>query len=104
MSRTTQRNLIALAMLAFLFLLAVTGGGLATGLLYVAPALLLLVPMLSDRGERGVMALAERLPRLRDRAAAAASPLPAPPFASLLARGGRLIGAGLAVRPPPHLA
>lgn len=90
-------------MLAFLFLIAVTGGGLATGLLYVAPALLLLVPMLSDRGERHVMALAGRLARMRDRVRIAASPLPATSFVSLLARGGCLMGVGLAVRPPPRL-
>ena len=88
-------------MVAFLFLLAVTGGGLATGLLYVAPALLLLVPMLSDRGERRVLALAGRLASRARRARTATPKLPALGFVAPLARGGRLIGAGLAVRPPP---
>ncbi len=89
-------------MLSLLFLLAVSAGGPGAGLLYVAPALLLLVPMLTDSGERRVMALAARLARPRRRVLSAPR-LPAAPAAPLLARGGRLIGAGLAARPPPAL-
>lgn len=75
--------------------------GVATGLLFLAPALLLAVPLLAGRyvGERAVARLvAARARPRRSRGAARRTPgLPAAPFP----RGGQLIAWSLAVRPPP---
>ncbi len=72
-------------------------------LLYLAPAILLVIPLLVRRypGERALIALRRveraRWPRPR-------SSVPARRRVVLaVVRGGRLIGSSLAVRPPPAL-
>ncbi len=98
-------SLRALALLAALAAVAALLG-LAPGteaLLYVAPALLLLVPLLHGRfpGEDRIAALAARAAApARPRAASALTPR-ARRLRALVARGGRLLAASLAVRPPP---
>ena len=79
--------------------------GLGTGFMYLAPALVLVFPLLAGRylGERRLLDLARRIPDSR-RSGHLDDERPRPVFAPLLARGGRLIAASLAVRPPPLLA
>lgn len=80
--------------------------GLETGLLYLAPALFLALPLLSGRyvGEDEIarLALGVRWLRLRRSARRLAAQLPRPAQV-LVARGGRLIAAGLAQRGPPWM-
>jgi hypothetical protein len=75
--------------------------GVETGLLYLAPALLLCAPLISGRyvGEEQLAELAKRSPR---RTARHASRLPVPrSHVRLMQRGGRLVASSLAKRPPP---
>jgi hypothetical protein len=73
----------------------------ADGLLFLAPALLLAVPLLARRypGERLLLALAAR--RRPRRARARFSARTSPRRAQSMPRGGLLMGFALAVRPPP---
>jgi hypothetical protein len=76
--------------------------GVETGLLYLAPALLLCAPLISGRyvGEEQLAELAKRSPR---RTARRASRLPVPrSHVRLMQRGGRLVASSLAKRPPPR--
>jgi hypothetical protein len=86
------------AVLAALWLLGLHVGGLDTGLLFLAPAFVLLLPLLAGRyvGERVLTPLAERVRR----AVAAALHRPRP-RARLVPRGGLLVGCSLAGRAPP---
>lgn len=95
-----------------------TGGGLllavsllvavpaiAEGLLYVAPALLLVLALVQRRyiGEEQIARLAQRLRRpARPRRVQALAPRRAPRV--LMPRRGRLLGSSLASRPPPAAA
>ena len=94
-----------LAVLAAGWLLGLTLAGVGEALAYLAPALLLGLPLMAGRypGERPlVRALAGRR-RARPRRA----PLCAPPGARptvLIPRGGRLVAAALAGRGPPGAA
>ena len=81
-------------------------GGAGSGFMVMLPALCLLVPLLLDRypGER-------RIDRIRRaRAAGLLRPSAESPSRALraghaqLIRGGRLIAASIAVRPPPAIA
>ena len=75
--------------------------GVETGLLYLAPALLLCAPLLFGRyvGEEQLAELAKRSPRCTARRA---SWLPVPrSHVRLMQRGGRLVASSLAKRPPP---
>ena len=78
--------------------------GVQTGLLYLAPALFLALPLLAGRyvGEETVAKLASALMWLRRRRAAnrLLARLPRAPRV-LLARGGRLLAVGLGERGPP---
>lgn len=78
------------------------GHGLDTGILFLAPALLLALPLLHGRyvGEELVVRLAERR-RPRPRAARRATAPAARPPAALLPRGGSIVASWLARRPPP---
>ena|SRR6478672_1955820 len=79
-------------------------GGADTGLLYLAPALLLCVPLIFGRyvGEEQLAELAKRSPRC---AARRASRLAVPrSHVRLMQRGGRLVASSLAKRPPPLAA
>jgi hypothetical protein len=84
--------------MAALWLAGLHVGGLDTGLLFLAPAFVLVLPLLAGRypGER---ALAPRLAPAR-RAVAFALSLPRP-RARLVPRGGLLVGCSLAGRAPP---
>jgi hypothetical protein len=72
-------------------------------LLYLVPLLVLLVPLLARRypGERLLLGVARR--RRTPRAVRVLAPPARKPRAALPS-GGRLIAAGLAVRPPPLLS
>jgi hypothetical protein len=76
--------------------------GADTGLLYLAPALLLCAPLIVGRyvGEEQLAELAKRSPRSPARRA---SRLPVPcSHVRLMQRGGRLVASSLAKRPPPR--
>ena len=75
--------------------------GVDTGLLYLAPALLLCVPLIFGRylGEEQLAELAKRSPRSPARRTAR---LAVPrSHVRLMQRGGRLVASSLAKRPPP---
>jgi hypothetical protein len=75
--------------------------GVDTGLLYVAPALLLCAPLIFGRylGEGQLAELAKRSPRACVRRAAR---LAVPrSHVRLMQRGGRLVASSMAKRPPP---
>ena len=75
--------------------------GVELGLLYLAPALLLIAPLAMGFyvGENQLADLADRSPR---RPARRAGQLPLPrSYVRVMQRGGRLVAASLAKRPPP---
>ncbi len=92
------RVAIAVAVMAGLWLAGLHVGGLDTGLLFLAPAFLLLLPLLAGRyvGERALAPL--RAPLRRPAARALRLPRPA---TRLVPRGGLLVGCSLAGRAPP---
>jgi hypothetical protein len=100
--RRDLRLALGLLALSMAWLLA-SATGLSDGLVMLAPALLLALPLLAGRyvGER-------TLERLRTSRTAATPPRrSAPTFAlprpalTLIARGGLLLASSLATRPPP---
>jgi hypothetical protein len=100
MPRRALHLLLAVCILAAAGLLAGSIVGLGSGCLFLAPALLLALPLLAGR-----YLGAERLSRI-----ARTHLAPRPTLSSarkprmwgvVLPRGGMLIGASLAVRPPP---
>jgi hypothetical protein len=101
-----RNSLVALAFFVAVLAWSATeafGAG-ETGVLYVAPALLLLLPLLFGRyvGEERIAALGDRAMPARRRAARS---VPAPrAFARLMHRGGRLVASSMAKRPPPSRA
>jgi hypothetical protein len=92
------RAAIGVVVLAALWLVGLHVGGLDTGLLFLAPAFVLLLPLLAGRyvGERALTPLH----RPGRRAAAVAIHL-ARPRLRLVPRGGLLVGCSLAGRAPP---
>ena len=79
-------------------------GGADTGLLYLAPALVLCLPLILGRyvGEEQLAELANRAPLCPVRRA---SRLAVPrSHVRLMQRGGRLVASSLAKRPPPLAA
>jgi hypothetical protein len=94
------RATAGVVVLAGLWLLGLHLGGLDTGLLFLAPAFVLLLPLLAGRyvGERRLTPLHARVRR----AVAAAIHLPRPRV-RLVPRGGLLVGCSLAGRAPPAL-
>ena len=78
--------------------------GLGTGMMYLAPALVLMLPLFAGRyiGERRLLELAPRMAPARRRPRTRVRP-PAL-FEPILARGGELIASSLAERPPPAFA
>lgn len=105
MPRRDLRILLLLAALALCLALVQTAVDLHTGALFMAPALLLFLPLIAGRryvGEGCLARLAQRVPQRR-RAPAAAG-LPRAERRAYLPRGGRLLAFSLAVRPPPGLA
>ena len=94
------RATTGVVVLAGLWLVGLHVGGLDTGLLFLAPAFVLLLPLLAGRyvGERALTPLD---PPVR-RAVAAALHLPRPRL-RLVPRGGLLVGCSLAGRAPPAM-
>jgi hypothetical protein len=102
MTARDLRPLLALAVAAALVATARAAGGLDAGALSLAPALLLLLPLLAGRyvGEERIerLVVARRAPR---RARAADVRLPRRHPAPTRRHGGRLLAARLAGRAPP---
>jgi hypothetical protein len=94
------RAAAGVVVLATLWLIGLHVGGLDTGLLFLGPAFILLLPLLAGRyvGERRLTALHSRVRR----AVVAAIHLPRPRV-RLVPRGGLLVGCSLAGRAPPAL-
>ncbi len=92
------RTAAGVVVLGALWLIGLHVGGLDTGLLFLAPAFVLLLPLLAGRyvGERVLTPLVRPVRR----AVAAAFHL-ARPRARLVPRGGLLVGCSLAGRAPP---
>jgi hypothetical protein len=106
MARSRGARLLLLATALAAFPVAVIVPGLEVGVLFLAPAIVLLASLLTGRyvGEDRLRRLAAGFrPHRRRGLRAAAAPRPARPRA-LMPRGGCLVGTSLAVRPPPHLA
>ena len=89
---------LALLLVAAVALLGLHLGGLETGLLFMAPAFALALPLLAGRypGERALAGARGRPARRR-----VAAPLRPRPHVRLLPRGGLLVGHALAGRAPP---
>jgi len=94
----TVRATVGVAIMAALWLAGLHVGGLDTGLLFLAPAFVLLLPLLAGRYP-GARALAPRSVTVR-RAAPFRLSLPRPRL-RLAPRGGLLVGCSLAGRAPP---
>jgi hypothetical protein len=97
---------IAFAAITAVWTLGMLVLGVSDALIYLAPALLILLPLLSGRypGDEALVRAARRT-RPRRRRVPAAVPRPAhSSIAELLPRGGRLVGAALAGRAPPRPA
>jgi len=93
--------LLAAALLGFVAALVVPG--LETGVLFLAPAIVVLSLLHTGHyvGERQLHRLADAWEQRRPaRECARRDPLPRRPRA-LMPRGGRLVATSLAVRPPP---
>jgi hypothetical protein len=101
-----RRRLVLLwfALLVAAWIVLAVSSGADTGLLYLAPALLLCGPLILGRyvGEEQLAELAQRSPRCPARRA---SMLPVPRSrVRPMQRGGRLVASSLAKRPPPLAA
>jgi hypothetical protein len=110
MRRPVARRLVA-QRLGALGALGVLAAGLllvgsTTPLLFLAPWLVVLAPLLAGRylGERSLHRLAGRLARPQTPRRRVATAIRHGRTAQLLPRGGRLLACSLAVRPPPVLA
>lgn len=104
MRRSVARRLLALGLVGSLVIGLLLAGS-TTPLLFLAPWLLVLAPLLAGRylGERSLLRLA-RGARSRPRRPRVTRPARRRPAICVLPRGGCLIGSSLAVRPPPALA
>jgi hypothetical protein len=104
MTRRDRQLLFGLAGLT-LALASLTLVGVHSDVLLAAPVLVFALPLLAGRyvGEEQLARLAAAFVAARRRPAAALVPT-ARPALHRLPRGGRLIAAALAVRPPPPLA
>jgi hypothetical protein len=98
-SRFTDRKALAIT-LCWVVALALIGS--TDALLFMAPALLIVIPLLGGRyiGEELIVALAARRALPSRRSATAAWPLPPAP-ADWRPRGTGLIAFSMAQRPPP---
>jgi hypothetical protein len=100
----SDRRPLAFAALTVVWLLGLELLGVEAAVAYLAPALLILLPLLSGRypGDEALVRVAGR------RSRPARRPPQAPPVrrrraGALLPRGGRLVAASLAGRGPPPL-
>jgi hypothetical protein len=96
--------LLSLATVVAVWMVLEALTGIETGLLYLAPALVLFAPLAVGRylGENQLAELGDRSPTCRPRRARGL-PLPAS-HVRLMQRGGRLVATSLAKRPPPVAA
>jgi hypothetical protein len=102
----TDRRPLAFAALTVLWLLGLELLGVEAALAYLAPALLILLPLLGGRypGDEALARVARRRARPSRRPPPAVPPLRRRRVGALLPRGGRLVAASLAGRgPPPQL-
>jgi hypothetical protein len=99
----SDRRSLAFAALTALWVLGLELLGVDAALAYLAPSLLILLPLLSGRypGEEALVRAAARRARPVRRGRPAAVPRRRARDA-LLPRGGRLVGAALAGRAPPR--
>ena len=97
-ARLTPKTSLVLT-LCWVALLALTGS--TDALLFLAPALLIVIPLLGGHyiGEELIAKIVARRARPRRRSAPSSRPAQAP--ATWVPRGTRLIAFGLAKRPPP---
>ncbi len=79
---------------------------LGTGVLYLVPAILLVLPLIARRyvGEERLAGLARRMARRARPTVPRSAPRVRLLPAVRMVRGGRLVGAGLSVRGPPARA
>ncbi|WP_259312472.1 hypothetical protein [Capillimicrobium parvum] len=105
MTSRDRRLLLGLAVASMAWVLVGAFAGIGDGLAMVAPALLLLLPLLAGRyvGEEalGRVRHARGAPPLRRRGARPAAP--SHPAVALVPRGGLLLASSLATWPPPAL-
>ena len=101
----TDRHAIRYAALTLVWLLGLELLGVEAAFAYLAPALLILLPLLGGRypGDRALARAAARRTASRRRPPAIRARQPRTCF-YLLPRGGRLVGAALAGRAPPRQA
>ncbi|MEA2130874.1 MAG: hypothetical protein QOJ85_3765 [Solirubrobacteraceae bacterium] len=104
-ARRSWLPIVLLAAAVAGFAAAVVVPGLETGVLFLAPAIVVLAMLLTGHyvGEQQLHRLAAAWQQRRPaRERARRDPLPRRPRA-LMPRGGRLVATSLAVRPPPLL-
>lgn len=103
MTRTERTRLFLFAAAATAWLAACAASGAHDAALISAPVFLLLLPLIAGRyvGEERIERLAQAWAGRERRPRTLSSRIPAPRPRAVLARGGRLIGTSLAVRPPP---
>ena len=101
----SDRRPLAFAALTVVWLLGLELLGVEAAVAYLAPALLILLPLLGGRypGDDALVRLAVRRSRSARRPPSPAAPLRRRRAGALLPRGGRLVAASLAGRGPPRL-
>jgi hypothetical protein len=99
----SDRRSLAFAALTLAWLLGLELVGVEAAFAHLAPALLILLPLLGGRypGDEALVRAAARRARARGRPRGAAAPSRRRPPHVVLPRGGRLVGAALAGRAPP---
>jgi hypothetical protein len=102
----TDRRSLAFAALTGIWLLGLELLGVEAALAYLAPALLILLPLLGGRypGDEALVRVASRRAPVPARREAGPAMSRRRQDAALLPRGGRLVGAALAGRAPPLAA
>jgi hypothetical protein len=98
-----DRRALAFAALTVVWLFGLELLGIEAAVAYLAPALLILLPLLGGRypGDEAFARLAARRSRPARRPPPQPPPLRRPRIVALLPRGGRLVAGALAGRGPP---
>jgi hypothetical protein len=101
----SDRRSLAFAGLTLVWLAGLELLGVEAALAYLAPALLILLPLLGGRypGDEALIRVAGRRTRPARRPPAAVAPPRRRRADALMPRGGMLVAASLAGRGPPHL-
>jgi hypothetical protein len=99
----SDRRSLAFAAVTVIWLLGLELLGVEAALAYLAPALLILLPLLGGRypGDEALVRVATRRSRPARRRLPGAIPPRRRPAGALLPRGGRLVATALAGRGPP---